>query len=120
MEKFEKVFPWVEKVLFDTRNKGGEHCFLTAYQIAVFVDKVNPCLKGDLRIGGKGQGDENTQSFAMQIANRLSRSINDGSCPEIELAFFSLNWLDEGGFTFDGGKVPSANEFSMFRWKSPI
>ncbi|MDR1548934.1 MAG: hypothetical protein LBT06_10155 [Hungatella sp.] len=89
----------------------GTPSFLTAYQIAVLVDAHNPVLKGSLPIGGAFTGPD---SFARQIAWHLSdditKNIFNGS---LEMQFFSIAGLDQ--FTFGGGNIPSANEFSMFR-----
>lgn len=99
----------------------GKTCFLTAYQLAVLVNKQNPMLRGTLPIGGAGVGPD---SFARQIAWHLSDDINkevfngevfDG---KLEIQFFSQSGLET--FTFDGGHSPSDNEFSMFRWITPI
>ena len=122
MKNWEQIRPVVEQVLRQQRftNSGNHHgklCFLTAYQIAVLVDEHDNTLKGDLPIGGEGMGGEsNSQSFAQQIALCLSRDISKNlSDDTIEMQFFSRAGLD--AFTFDGGKVPSANEFSMFKVK---
>lgn len=89
----------------------GEVCFLTAYQIAVLVDKNNATLKGSLPIGGKGVGGE---SFAKEIAFYLSKDINEDYFNQrLEIHFFSTLGLED--FLFDGGNKPSASEFSMFR-----
>lgn len=111
------IRPIVERELRRQRytnsgNYNGTPCFLTAYQIAVLVDKEDGTLKGNLPIGGAGVGPD---SFARQIAWHLSDDINkDVFSGRLEIQFFSLAGLD--GFTFDGEKTPSTNEFSMFRY----
>lgn len=108
--------PIVKDLLENERNSNsgnynGERCFLTAYQIAILVDKENPDVRGKLPIGGKGVGPD---SFSRQIAWHLSQEI-DGEYFEgkLEIGFFSQSGLED--FTFDGGHQPSLNEFSMFR-----
>lgn len=58
-----QIRPIVEKILSQARysssgNYKGERCFLTAYQIAVLVNNINPTLKGTLPIGGEGVGPD--------------------------------------------------------------
>lgn len=113
------VRPIVEQVLRQHRytnsgNYNGTPCFLTSYQIAVLVNTINGTLKGSLPIGGKGMGPD---SFARQIAWHLSDDINKNVfIGNLEIRFLSIDGLDvPNGFTFDGGHVPSTDEFSMFR-----
>ena len=124
MQDWDQIQPAVEQVLRKQRftNSGdhnGDPCFLSAYQIAVLVNKINPSFKGDLPIGGKGMGGDENRSFAQQIAWFLSKDINDnGSYSKFDRQFFSLDGLDIDSFKFNDGNVPSMNEFSMFRLKS--
>jgi len=85
-----------------------EQCFLSAYQIAILV-------KEKLGLSNPVGGDEQAPHYlSRDIAHKLSTMAdNDKS---IERAFFSTKGLDEKGFQFDGGNVPSSSSFSMFRW----
>ena len=108
--------PLVKEVLSQARysstgNYNGEPCFLTAYQIAVLLNKTDRTLKGTLPIGGEGVGPD---SFARQIAWHLSQDFNNKVFDnKLEIQFLSTDGLDS--FTFDGGHKPSLSEFSMFR-----
>lgn len=120
MNNWEQVRTVVEQVLrqqrVTSRDHNGDMCFLTAYQIAVLIDKLNPTLKGDMAIGGKDEGGNGKRSFSQQIAWHLSHDVNNGGFDDtIEMRFFSRAGLD--AFIFGGGNEPSANEFSMFRLK---
>lgn len=116
MQNWNLIRPIVDQIFRRQRyrnsgNYNGTPCFLTAYQIAVLVNKQNSALRGTLPIGGEGVGSD---SFARQIAWHLSDDVNknifNGS---LEIQFLSIDGLDI--FNFDGGHEPSANEFSMFR-----
>lgn len=116
MQNWNLIRPVVAQILRQQQyknsgNYNGTPCFLTAYQIAVLVNIQNSTLRGTLPIGGAGVGPD---SFARQIAWHLSDDFNknvfNGS---LEIQFLSLAGLDI--FTFDGGQIPSADEFSMFR-----
>jgi len=93
----------------------GERCFISPYQIAVLVDRINPALKGSLPVGGEGTGPD---SFARRIAWHLSDDYNQNAFNgSLEIQVFSCEGLDGNrkGFLFDGGNVPSPEEFSIFR-----
>ncbi|MCL2574512.1 MAG: hypothetical protein FWE34_08185 [Defluviitaleaceae bacterium] len=68
MFDWDRVRPVVEQVLREARfNKSSsEHynqpCFLTSYQIAVLVDGIDPFLKGNMPVGGKGVGSSDSLS----------------------------------------------------------
>ena len=117
MKNWGQVRPVVVEVLKQQRftnsgNHYGKPCFLSTYQIAVLVDNRDSTLKGNLPIGGEGEGIvSNNQSFAQQIAWHISDDINNKNADDIEMRFFSKAGLD--AFTFRG-KEPSANEFTMF------
>ena len=119
MQNWNQIQPIVEQVLCNQRfsNSGahhGEPCFLTAYQIAVLVDRQDTSLKGNLPIGGEGEGGNENRSFTQQIAWFLSKAVNDNEYNgSLERQFFSIDGLDS--FTFDGGKTLSQKEVSMFR-----
>ena len=110
------IRPIVEEILSHARysssgNYNGEPCLLTAYQIAVLVNRTNHDLKGSLPIGGENVGPD---SFSRQIAWHLSQDLNNNVYEgRLEIRFLSLNGLDS--FIFDGCHRPSLNEFSMFR-----
>jgi len=92
-------------------SQNGTPCFLTAYQIAVLVDRINPSLKGNLPVGGEDTGPD---SFAKQIATRLSNDVDSNLFGGgLIKQFFCTSGLDD--FTFNGGHKPSTNTFSMFR-----
>jgi hypothetical protein len=125
MQDWDIIRGAIEEVLREPRYKNGQRCFLTAYQIAVLVDRGDSTLKGSLPLGGEGAGHHS--SFAQQIAKNLSSDVNNGDT-SIEMRYFSLDGLDS--FTFgkdsstannekppkeNGGYSPSENEFSMFR-----
>jgi len=121
MTDWEIVRPIVEDVLKNQRVKNrnyDETCFLTAYQIAVLVDKQDPNLKGALSIGGEGEGGVNKSSFAHKIAWHLSKAVNENYYGgNLERKFFSIDGLDS--FAFGGMKTPSVNKFLMFRMIEP-
>lgn len=119
MSDWNIIRPFVAQILqqqhyTNSGNYNGTPCFLTAYQIAVLVNRLNPILKGTLPIGGDGVGPD---SFARQIAWHLSddfnRNVFNGN---LEIQFLSLSGLD--AFVFDGEHIPSDNEFSMFRLRA--
>ena len=118
MLDWEIVRPVVENVLRRYRysssgsSQNGTPCFLTAYQIAVLVDKINPNLKGNLPIGGKDAGSDD--SFARQIAIHLSNDVERNYYGlGLLKQFFCTSGLDD--FTFNGGCRPSSSTISMFR-----
>lgn len=119
MQNWNLVRPLVAEILKKQRyNNSGNYnktsCFLTAYQLAVLVNAKDPTLRGTLPIGGTKVGPN---SFARQIAWHLSDDINKNVFNgNLEIQFLSLKGLD--AFTFDGGHVPSADEFSMFRLRT--
>lgn len=115
----------IKQVLENSGKYNGARCFLTAYQIAVLVDKVDGTLRDSLEIGGAGIGEHT--SFAQQIARHLADISKNSDKNEstfngrLEMQFINLKGLDvpalEGvkEFVFDKGRKPSANKFSMFR-----
>ena len=122
MQNWNNIRPVVERVLEQQRvtnneNYRGEPCFLTAYQIAVLVDRQDSTLKGDLPIGGQGEGVEKNDSLSKQIAWHLSKAVNDGVFDgRLERRFLSLKGIDS--FVFNEVNTPSASEISMFRLRS--
>ena len=96
--------------ILSNHKHSGETCFLTAYQLAYLIDERNPAIKGDLPIGGKGEGDkhESGLSLAWYVAQFLARDSR-----------FDRQWLCCGkkdSFTFNGIS-PSDKTFSMYRLK---
>jgi len=96
-----------EHILSHHRHR-GETCFLTVYQLAYIMDEENPLLKGDLPVGGKGEGDKHDSglSLAWYVAQYLARDSR-----------FDRQWLSSGkrdSFTFCGIS-PSDKMFSIFR-----
>lgn len=121
MSDWSIIRPFVAQILQQQRytnsgNHNGTPCFLTAYQIAVLVDRLNPTLKGTLPIGGAGAGSDSfVRQIAWHLADDLNKNVFNGN---LEIQFLSLSGLD--AFIFDGEHTPSANEFSMFRFKNII
>ena len=100
----------VAEHILSRRLHSGDTCFLTVYQLAYLIDEQNPVLKGNLPVGGKGEGDkhESGLSLAWYIAHYLASDSR-----------FDRQWLSSGkkdSFTFCG-MTPSDKTFSMFRLK---
>lgn len=104
-----------------------ETCFLSAYQLAVLLNKQNKSLvknsTSPKNIGGKGEGIYN--SLSQYIANSLSRDINNGGSLEgcVEHKYFNIEGLEQFSFLDEKGTIsqPSNKCFSMFRYiKEPI
>ena len=106
-----EVRPVVNEILSDSEKyKNDEQCFITAYQIVTLVNKEKSDIKREFPTGGEGAG---TATLAQIIAWYLSN--DDYFNDRIERRFLSTKGLDE--FIFNGGNVPSTEEFSMFRFK---
>lgn len=99
-----------------------EHCYISAYQLAVLLDKNYRQLLDNLnypsKIGGRGLGEHN--SLAMRIARDLSAEINNNLHFDIEIAFFCINELEQFSFRDEKHilREPSEKCFSMFRYKN--
>lgn len=99
-------------------------CFLSAYQLAVLLNKRNRKLilnsSYPKNIGGKGEGSYN--SLAQYIANSLSRDIknshNDSFKDVVTMEFFNTSGLEQFYFLDEKGIIsqPSNTCFSMFRY----
>ena len=92
--------------------------YLTAYQIAIIIAARhrNIYVVIDRRIGGKGEGPE--QSFAHYIAKQLSDRIKDGRISDIEGAFLLGDHLTKLVYQSSEGEIePStgSSRLSMFR-----
>lgn len=123
-----KLIEAIKKVLTNNEmsgeyehNRDMEHCFISAYQLAVLLDKNYRPLLDSLNypknIGGKSLGTHD--SLAKRIANDLSKEINNNSQSDIEIAFFCTNELEQFSFRDEKGilREPSNDCFSMFRCK---
>lgn len=125
MQNWSLIEPIIEDILTSlpyTKSEGyqGNYCFLTAYQIAVLVNKRDRTLRGHMPVGGVNEG---RTTFAQQIAKQLSAEIKNNTQlgSRLEIQFLSIVGLDE--FTFNGTNTqptnsnsPSLNQFSMFRY----
>ena len=98
-----------------------ERCYISAYQLAVLLDKNYRPLLDNLeypsKVGGKGLGEHN--SLAMRIARDLSAAINKSLQSDIEIAFFCTNELEQFSFRDEEHilREPSGKCFSMFKIK---
>jgi hypothetical protein len=97
-------------------NYNNASCFISSYQVAVLADRQDSTLRGNLPIGGEGVGG---CSFAQKIAWHLSDEINRHTAfgNQLEIQFYSRTGLE--AFTFNDGRIPSTNEFSIFRIVGP-
>ena len=94
--------------------------FLTAYQLAIAVDRARPDIRQrlGLHIGGRGIGQPN--SFTQYLAGQLSWRIQGGEVTDIEGAFVSDRNLEDILFRGPDGAVASSltgsgYDLSMFR-----
>ena len=101
--------------LFDAK----ERCFLSAYQIAVLLNRdYKQQIKGlgiPHNIGGKGEGEYN--SLSQYIAGFLAQEIKNGY-DKVAIEFFNRVGLEQFSFR-DENKVlsePSNDCFSMFKY----
>ena len=111
-----------KKMTGEYEHDGGKkHCYISAYQLAVILEKNHRQLLASLKypskVGGKGLGEHN--SLAMRIARELSAEINKNLKFDIEIAFFCINELEQFSFRDEKGilREPSEKCFSMFRCK---
>lgn len=107
-----QILPIVDCIL-GQETKSGDNCFLSCYQIAVLVDKVDSSLRGNLPIGGKGAGCEN--SFSSRIAKKLKSESG-----RYEMRYFSKVGLHKFEFIDEEDNVRTSSEdrFSMFRLRA--
>lgn len=92
-----------------------ETCFLSAYQLAVLLNKHHKALIRNVNcphnIGGKGEGEHS--SLAQYVARILAED------SRVEIGFFNIEGLEQFSF-MDEKKIlsqPSNQCFSMFRYK---
>lgn len=99
-----------------------KHCFISAYQLAVLLDKNYRTLLDSLsypkKIGGRGLGEHD--SLAKRIARDLSAEIKNNLQFEIEIAFFCTNKLEQFSFRDEENILREASNdcLSMFRCKN--
>ena len=99
-----------------------EHCYISAYQLALLLDKNNRSLLDSLKypknLGGKGLGKH--KSLAQKIAKDLSAEIKKKLRSDIEIAFFCTNELEQFSIRDEKHilREPSSDCFSMFRCKA--
>lgn len=96
-----------------TRN---ESCFLSAYQLAVLLNKNHKALirssNCPSNIGGKGEGEQS--SLSQYIASILTED------SRVEIGFFNTEGLEQFSFKDEKNILsqPSNECFSMFRYNS--
>ena len=106
-------------------NPGGHHFgrpFMTAYQLAIKLDRAHPEVGRALgvEIGGNGTGSRN--SLAQYLARELSRRINEaGEAYPVEGAFLSndhvtaLHYVTPGGKPLSSSLTGTGFDISLFR-----
>jgi hypothetical protein len=104
-------------------NESGHHFgrpYMTAYQLAIKVDRAHPEIAKELKaqVGGTGKG----YSLAQYLAHQLSQRIKTGGDDyEIEGAFLSndnvrkLTYTGSDGELFDSSLTGTGFDISMFR-----
>ncbi|HOP11640.1 MAG TPA: hypothetical protein PK629_09145 [Oscillospiraceae bacterium] len=104
---------------YRSENK-DETCFLTAYQLAVLLNKESSTLvknsKCHKNIGGKSEGKN--YSLSQYIAIQLSQDIKDENIDNVEMRFFNIDGLEQFSFLDEKKTIsqPSNTCFSMFRY----
>ena len=103
-------------------NGHMERCYISAYQLAVLLNKNYRPLLDSLgypkNIGGKGLGKHD--SLAKRIARDLSVETKNNLQFDIEIAFFCTNELEQFSFRDEEHILREASNscFSMFRCKA--
>ncbi|MBA4496423.1 hypothetical protein ACFO25_16835 [Paenactinomyces guangxiensis] len=94
--------------------------FITAYQLAIELDKRYPYIAQQLgyKIGGRGTDEKN--SLSQYLAQQLSQRIKSGKISDIEGAFITNSNLKDIIFDYNGEKIPSSltksqYDLSMYR-----
>jgi hypothetical protein len=117
----------VVQVLADARYDTTHHFgrpFLTAYQLALALDRRWPGLKdavGYPQVGGRDSGVRAT--FARYLAAQLSRRILSGDLTCVEGAFLAdhgdlrIAYVDRAGRAVVTGLTGGTDELSMFRFR---
>ncbi|PWK82580.1 hypothetical protein C8D88_113173 [Lentzea atacamensis] len=108
-------------------NESGHHFgrpYMTAYQLAIKVDRAHPEIAKELKaeVGGAGKG----YSLAQYLAHQLSQRIKSGGDDfEIEGAFLSnddvrrLTYSGPDGEPFDSSLTGTGFDISLFRLRRP-
>ena len=114
----------ITQILHDVPDAAAEHHlgrpFLTAYQIAIELNRQYPEIAQqlDAPVGGVGIGQRS--SLSQYVARQLSRNINSGNLPHIEGGFLSNQHLNDISFQ-NGDKIIHSSltstqyTLSMFR-----
>jgi hypothetical protein len=101
------------------------HPYLSAYQLAIAVDRRWPGVRaalGNLPVGGLGIGMRN--SLAQYLAGELSRRIKSGDLTTIEGAFLTdedlveLVYVESDGRRVTSSLTGSGYDLSLFRLRS--
>jgi len=103
---WDKIHNMAVQILSQRIHK-GDSCFLTVYQLANIMNDQDHTLKGDLPVGGKGEGSKTSDSLVWHVSQCLAKHKNT-----FEQRWFCIDRLDS--FTIDNIQ-PSDNNFSMFR-----
>lgn len=120
LEAIKEILENVE--MYGNDKKNMKRCYISAYQLAILLDKNNRPLLDSLGysqdIGGKGLGTHD--SLAKRIARDLSAEFNNNLQSDIEIAFFCTNELEQFSFRDEKDilREPSGKCFSMFRCKN--
>lgn len=88
--------------------------FVTAYQLAIELNKRYPAISNELgyKVGGQGTNEQN--SLSQYIALQLSRNIKSGRTQDIEGAFLSNSNLNDILFNNNGEKLTSSLTKSQY------
>ncbi|MDX3664201.1 hypothetical protein PV646_43530 [Streptomyces sp. ID05-26A] len=108
-------------------NESGHHFgrpYMTAYQLAIKVDRAHPEVARELKaeVGGTGKGYSLAQYLAHQLSQRIKKG---GGDYEVEGAFLSnddvhrLTYTGPGGEPFDSSLTGTGFDISMFRLRDP-
>ncbi|MGW6932494.1 hypothetical protein ACWGE0_20740 [Lentzea sp. NPDC054927] len=104
-------------------NESGHHFgrpYMTAYQLAIKVDRAHPEIAKELKaeVGGTGKG----YSLASYLAQQLSQRIKSGGDDyDVEGAFLSnddvrkLTYAGSNGEPFDSSLTGTGFDISLFR-----
>jgi hypothetical protein len=117
----------VTAILSDVNAYQPDHHFgrpyLTAYQLAIALDRIAPQARQALGspVGGEGIGQHD--SLAQYLARELSRRIHTGSITHIEGAFISNQHLrtiefDAGDRVIRSSLTDSQYDLSMYRLRN--
>ncbi|NMB45985.1 MAG: hypothetical protein GX998_06170 [Firmicutes bacterium] len=111
----------VRAALVRVRRDGADATrpFITAYQLAIALEKQDPglCEKLDKVLGGEGIGRPN--SLVQYIASQLVQRIERQEIKDIERAFLSVEGVVSMEFSGDV-RSSAAEPMSMFRIKDNV